>query len=142
MIGKGGFLRILEAFIAVTIIAGVLSFIYVNQVQKPNQNESMHQLLRIVLEDIQNDETLRGAVLGGDYKDSSQEASNNRKLIKDEIGKIIPEELEFDIKICDLNEICTLDNLIKKEIFSDAISVSSTLKEYNPKVIRIFIWEK
>ncbi len=129
--GKGGFLRILEAFISVMIIAGVLVFIYVNNVQKPSEQEAISQLERIILEEITSNSTLRNAVLNEDLT-----------TISNAINKFVPEEYKLEFKICEINEICKLDETIEKEIISKEITVSSTLTEYNPKVIRLFMWEK
>jgi len=141
MRGKGGFIRILEAFIAIIIIAGAMAFIYVNQVQRPNQEEAINELIRLTLEKISNDPTLRGAVLNGHFFYGS---GASRNLVENEIEKFIREDndLEFSFKICELNEICDLEERVSKEVFSQEITVSSTLDLYSPKVLRIFVWEK
>ena len=129
--GKKSFIRILEAFIAIMIISGVMAFIYVNQVQKPNEERAIRELERIILDEIANNQTLRQDVLDG-----------NLIKINNTISKFISNDFNYDFKICDLNELCKLDILIQKEVFSDEVTISSTLKEYKPKVLRIFIWEK
>jgi hypothetical protein len=150
MQGKGGFLRILEAFIAIAIIAGAMSFIYVSQIQGPDQEESANQLIRIVLEKISSETDLRNSVLGG-----------NVSGLKLEVDKFIPTsgELDYHFSICPLNEICKCDLMglenegfyeggvdcpEEGDIFSDEISVSVTLDQVGiePKVIRLFVWER
>ena len=129
--GKRGFIRILEAFIAIMIISGAMAFIYVNQVQKPNEAEAIRELERIILDEIANNQTLRQDVL-----------DSNLIKINNTISKFISNDFNYDFKICDLNELCKLDTFIEGEVFSDEVTVSSTLKDYGPKVLRIFIWEK
>ena len=140
--GKKGYIRIVEAFIAIILIASVLVFMYVNNVQKPNSEDAIHKLERAILEEISSNASLRNAVLNGDYKSSDQGAINNRTLINNTIKKYINNEFNFDFKICGINEACGIDSYVNKEVFSDEISVSSNLKEYKPKIIRLFIWEK
>ena len=148
MQGKGGFLRILEAFIAIAIIAGVMSFLYVSQIQGPNQEESMNQLIRIVLEKIGGERDLRNYVL-------NTEIGN----LEGEIDNLIPPsgELNYHFSICELDEICDCGSGVgggyeysedsncplEGDIFSDEISVSVTLEQevIDPKVIRLFVWE-
>ena len=144
MRGKGGFLRIVEAFIAIMIIAGVLSFIYVSQVQKPNKEESIRQIQQIILDRISSDPDLRTAVLEGDSNSQSPTAQTSRETLETEIGKFIPPDFEYEFKICPINEACGCENCnYEKEIFAEEISVSSTLDiGYDPKVIRIFMWER
>ena len=128
---KKGFIKILEAFVAILIITGVMVFVYVNQIQKPSLDDSINQLLRLILEDIANKPSLRQAVLSAD-----------NSTINNSIRGFIPSEYQYDFKICDLNKLCKTDAIIKKEIYSREITISSTLQDYNPKVLKIFIWEK
>ena len=148
MQGKGGFLRILEAFISIAIIAGAMSFLYINQIQTPDREAEIQQLIRIVLEKIQSDDELRKAVLG--------RTSQHIETLETEIIKFIPNEgeLEFHFSICEINEICScgagvsggedcptdIDDI---DVFSDEVSVSVTLEsnDVDPKVIRLFVWE-
>lgn len=131
MRGKKGFIRILEAFIAIMIIAGAMAFLYVDQVQGPNEEEAIRELQRIILDEITSDVMLRQDVLDG--------VNEN---INSTISKFVSNDFNYDFKICNLNEICKLDIIVEKEVFSDEVTVSSTLKDYGPKVLRIFIWEK
>ncbi len=140
--GKKGYIRIVEAFIAIILIASVLVFLYVNNVQKPNSEEAIHKLERAILEEISSNSSLRDAVLNGHYSLVDDDAKNNRTLINNAIIKYINNDFNFSFKICDLNEICGMEDYIEQEVFSDEISVSSNLEDYSPKIIRLFIWEK
>ena len=144
MRGKRGFLRILEAFIAILIIAGAMTFIYVKEIPGKNQREDILNLERIILETITNDAQLRQAVLNG--FGNTESAEGNRTLINSTIAKLVPQGYTFLFKICNLDEICGLDQrssfYTKNEIYSERSSVSSTLETYDPKKIRLFMWEK
>jgi hypothetical protein len=149
MRGKRGFLRILEAFVAIAIIAGVLSFLYVTQVQRPDQESARNELIRIILERIQSDNVLRGNVLTA----TSDPLNDNIINLESEISKLIPEgELDYHFSICPLNSVCGCGASIgggnncpsDETIFSDEVSISVTLESatLSPKVIRLFIWER
>jgi len=142
MRGKSGFLRIVEAFIAILIIAGVMGYVYVQRIQKPNEADSINQLEKIILSEIANNEDLRSAVLNGDSGLDIDDAKANRILINDTIKKSIPDEYEFDFKICDLIVVCELGIYTGKEVFANEVTISSTLEQYNPKKIRLFMWRK
>ena len=131
MRGKKGFIRILEAFIAILIISGAMAFFYVSQVQKPNQEEAIRDLERLILEDISNDLELRKAVLTEDIG-----------VIDLRIDEFVSNDYGYDFKICPINEICGFEGIADKEIFSDEVAISSTLTIYEPKVLKLFIWEK
>jgi len=132
MRGEKAFLRIVEAFIAIIIIASVMAFIYVRNIQKPSHEEYVNQLLRITLKEISNNPDLRTAVL-----------TNNKELLRQEIEIIIPNQYSFEFRICQLQDACGLETLPQdKEIFSNEISISSNLEQYYPRKIRIFVWIK
>tara|TARA_Y100000310_G_scaffold337552_2_gene424891 strand:- start:60 stop:461 length:402 start_codon:yes stop_codon:yes gene_type:complete len=132
MRGKKGFIRILEAFIAILIISGAMTFLYVSQVREPNAEESLHELQRIILEEISSNNTLREDVL-----------NENLDPINNTIKEFIPSEYLYDFKICNINEVCKLDVVVDKEVFSEEITVSSTLETFNTvKLVKLFMWEK
>jgi|SRR3989344_785049 len=150
MKNKRGFLRILEAFIAVALIAGVMSFLYVSQIQKSSQESTINDLIRIILEKISNEPVLRNAVLDG----NSNPSDPNVAIINTEIEKFTSAsgELDFHFSICEINEICSCGSGVSggstcpsdKDIYSDEVSVSVTLDSgsVDPKVLRLFVWEK
>jgi len=134
---KKGFLRILEAFIAIILIAGVLGFFYVNNAQKQNKNEVGQNLARIILEEIANDNNLRGIILADTAGTDAEIDLKISELIEKSGGGY-----KYSFKICELNEICIPDNLPKdKEIISGEISVSATLNEQKFKKITLSLWE-
>ena len=127
---KWGFLRILEAIIAITIIISVM-FIYFNK----SRNFPQHDLTiraRAILDEISKDNILRADVL------------NNQTVKLDDFIQIrIPEaHLTFEVKICEVNDVCGKSSYIRREIYSAERSISSILSSYSPKKLRLFIWEK
>ncbi|MEM3122415.1 MAG: hypothetical protein QXH60_03170 [Candidatus Pacearchaeota archaeon] len=137
MRNKRGFLRILEAFISIIIVLGVVVFLYVNQVQKPNQEEAINEIIDIIISHLSNEEELRKAILESD-----------EEKIENEIRKFIPEsgELDFRFRICDINEICDCieRECMMRNIYSREAVISVTLEseELKPKIFSIFLWEK
>ncbi|MFA5993142.1 MAG: hypothetical protein WC796_05540 [Candidatus Pacearchaeota archaeon] len=142
--GKKGIVRIIEVFIAIIIIASVAVFIYTAQVKKVDRSESVYRLETIILDRIASNDTLRNAVLKSDEPDPA--GIGNITLINNTIKDVVPSDYVFMFKICGLNQICGLEHTssyyTKKEIYAREISVSSTLSEYDPKKIRLFIWLK
>jgi hypothetical protein len=133
MRGKQGFIRILEAFIAIMIISAALAFVYINQFGNSDDEEAIRLLIRVILEDIERDPGLRNDILDGvPYNEVSSR-----------IDSLVPPEFEHDFEICDLNDVCISSEPPQgATVYSDAISVSSTLDQgFNPKVVRIFLWE-
>jgi len=130
MRNKKAWIRIAEAFIAITLIFSVFITLYSKQATKTDISDEVYSLQEALLKQIANDEGLRQNVLNND----------NASIIKFSEDKI-PKSFNYTIKICNLNEICSMDNY-KKEVFASETVISSTLTTYNPKVVKIFMWRK
>lgn len=136
--GKGGFfvenkkgwLRIVEAFISILIIASVLIIVASRQ-PKQDETENVHELQRAILKQVSSNETLRGNILQG-------KEDNTKKFIE----KKLPVYLNFSIRICEINEICGMRTYVAKEIYGDEILIASNLTQYSPKKLKFFVWEK
>ena len=134
MQNKNGWLRILEAFIAIILITSVLLVLYVQTINNPKKTEEVYRLQGTILEEIAFDPILRNAILKWD---------NN--TVEDFVSKRVPEEFEFGIKICDINKICELESYIGKEgsdVYSSERIISANLTDYKPRKLKIFMWQK
>jgi len=134
---KKAFWRILEAFIAVMIIASVLSFIYIRQTKKTSLDDEAQKLISLMLDEISSNSTLRQAVL--DDNEVSRQKVNNA------LAKLTPEGFSSTFQICGIDDICGITtSFTSNEVYSDEASISVTLDSsgFVPKKIRIFLWEK
>lgn len=136
---KSGFLRVLEAVIAILLVAGAVSIILVRNVNNEDNSEIITQIQQMVLEEISINPELRKAVLT---------EPPNLILLNSTISGLIPPEYSYEFKICTLEDICELPNsasyYTKGDIYADEVSVTSTLDilPLKPKRLRLFIWEK
>src|SRR3989344_3519261 len=135
MVGKRGWIRILESTIAVLLVSSVLVIVYSGQIGDIPTGMSVRNLEEKVLRDITYREDLRLAVLNEDVRvlDVFLEAS-------------IPNNYVFRLKVCDLDDSpsCKLDAVdvvatLKKNVIVDEIVVSSNLDLYSPKKVRLYI---
>src|SRR3989344_7574860 len=128
---KGGFLRVLEAVIAVLLVAGAVTIILVKNVQVDDNSETVKQIQQIILEEISTNPELRTAVL--------RESQGDITLLNTTIKNLMPPEYSYEFKICSLDEICALPNspsyYTKGDIYADEVSVAATLDipPTNPK---------
>jgi len=139
---KRGWMRILEATVAVMIVSGVLVVVYSRQVDRGMEPaDYFYNLQRQILMDVSSNSLLRLAVLNGDIG-----------VIEGFVGERIPEAFGYSAKICDLGDICQLDSTIYKEtldkdIFVEEVVISSDLgggsggEVYDPKKLILFVWE-
>ena len=129
---KGGFLRLIESIIAVTIVITVM-FIYFNK-SKEIKEPDISERARAILEEVAKNNTLRYEIL-------NSQTSNLNNFIR---AKIPESYLDFEIKICILTDACGKSSYTPGNIYSAERTISSTLtiSPNNAKKVRLFIWEK
>jgi hypothetical protein len=132
VMNKKGWLRIMEAFLAVMIIVGAIAIIYTNQRGESGESAYIKDLQNQIIQDISQNEDLRNAIL-----------SNDASPLNEFINKSIPASLNFTIKICAIDAVCALETtaeLVKKDIYAQERVISGSLSVYNPKRFRLFVW--
>lgn len=131
---KQGFLRILEASIAILIVISVLFFAY-NRSSTNNAEDYSVKILEI-LEEIAKNPSLRTYVL-------EYESGEIHPEINSFVSERIPQNfLNFEVKICEIESACGLSSFVDGEVYSAERTISSNLEIYSPRKIRIFIWAK
>ncbi len=150
MRGKRGWVRILEATIAVLIVSGTMMAIYLQQPVDGRENmaDYAYSFQMQVLGDIVSDSSLRFYVLSID-DDSSGSESYER--LDEFVGESIPGTFGYLIRVCDPVEICKMhpDIFVEtrdKDVFVEEVVISSELRDgtsaiYSPKKVRLFFWE-
>ena len=140
---RRGWIRILEAVISIMIISSVLLIVYSRQAQAPDISERVYTLQREILADISLDSGLRTLALAGEEVELSE-----YELSEYARGKI-PPAFDFYLRVCELEDIgtCKLrdDEMVRKtkdkDVFVEEIILSSELETYDPKKVRLFVWE-
>jgi len=135
MVNKKGWLRIAEAFIAIVIIAGVLLFVFTKNINKPSMEEQIYNIEKEILEGIADNAELRERVLNMEEREIEIFISEN-----------LPSNLGFYVRVCEIDNVCGLPNpaetYTNKAIYSKERIITSTLTEFEPKKIKLFVWEK
>ena len=128
---KRGFLRIVEASIAIVIIIGVL-FVFFNRQQVISSELDLSEKARDILEEVSKDTALRDAVL------------NNDTVIIDAFisSKIVENYLVYEFRLCDIGVTCGKLTFTEGDVFSAERSISSTITNLGPRKIRLFIWAR
>jgi hypothetical protein len=129
---KKAWIRIVEAFFAILLILTVVITIQTNNLRRNDYTREIYEIQTNILNIISNDLSLRRLVL-------DENASEISSWI-DSRGKI-PNSFEYQVKICDLTEICNPDTYMNEMYVSERV-ISSTLEEYNPKIVKLFMWRK
>ena len=129
---KRGIMRIIEASVAILIVASVLFVTYNKNVVEsiPDYSENA----RDILEELANDISMRKDVL-----DDLQDFEDFEDFIQ---GKL-PSHLTFEVKVCEVNAVCGQSSY-EGNVFSAEriISTNFDSDSFEPKKIRLFLWEK
>lgn len=140
---KRGWLRILEATIAVMIVSGAMIAVYSERSGQSqiSMTDFFGSLQNQILDDIASDVDLRMAVLNEDYDTLNSFAGEN-----------IPAEFGYLLLLCDVDVPCKMDddtflNTMDKDIFVEDVIISSEVGDgsnpvYSPKRVKLFVWEK
>lgn len=132
---KKGFLRILEAIIAVLIILSTLLFVVVrNNADTATANDVCLQS-NSILEEIGKNNTLRENVLNSD-----EEAIKN--FLKKRIDNPL---IGYKVRICGVDDLCSLNQggLDDVEICASERLITTTpgRTEFQPKKLKIFLFK-
>lgn len=149
--GKRAFLRIIEAFVAILVITGVLLFLYIGNVPKVNEEEVVYPIIRVSLKEITTSAELRIAVLSFDVENGVLDDSDeNYSVVNASFARTIPADYGYYFNICNITSACGINDnslvagLAEQNVFSDYIVVFSTpgSPASDPKKLRLFVWEK
>ncbi len=151
---KKAWIRIVEAFVAVLLIAGVL-LIVINKgyIGREDHSEKIYAAELSVLREIQTNDIFRGYILKANRTNSNPlpinwkdftNASPHEGLedIKNKIINRIPNYLDCEAKICAINETCILIKDFEKEIYARSIAMIANLGVFNPRQLKLFCWIK
>lgn len=133
---KRGWLKIVEAFIAILLIMGVLLMIYSTNKPK-SEGLEIQKMVDYILREIGNDESLRNDILNYDIGTSIGFPNSIINFVRARL----PDFIEFEVKICAVDDVCGLEEY-KKEVYAKERIVSANLEIYSPRKLKIFVWEK
>ena len=147
---KRGWIRIVEAFVAVLLVAGMILFLFNRgYIGKSDISEKVDNEQKVILREIALDQGLRQAILSESVPIGTQSNDNNNlfpNTVLNKINERKPDFLECITKICALDEICTLSSIPQeiqdKDIYARSIAITATVNIYNPRQLKMFCWVK
>lgn len=137
---KKGFLRIVEAVIAMMLILGVL--IFVSSSRMTNVESKLSKQIPPMLEEISKDNDLREGIVRTE-KDKLNEKEEYLKssFLKE---RITNPSIGYGVELCEpIDNLCPIEQFpidAKGEVFAEEGVISSVLPQYSPKKVKIFLW--
>jgi len=153
MRGKRGWVRILEATIAVMIVAGVMLTTYSGpSAEDISVGDYIKGVQSEILSDLVLSPSLRLVVLRVVDDDLSDE---NFRVVNDYVASEVPEGYGYLLRICDLDSsydfckmesdayVATIDKdvYVEEEIVAAEIGAGEGEEVYDPKKVKVYFWE-
>ncbi len=137
---KRGMWRVIEAVIAILILAGGLLAIASKQIS--NEGRDLIKDIGPVLEEIAKDSVIREDVIEG-----NKDEEIKTKIIDKLKERTASGGLGYKVIICGYDEgDCLTDKTevpVGVRVYSDERLISATKSQgFNPKVIKVYVWEK
>ena len=152
---KRGWIRILEATIAVLIVSGAMIAVYSDQSVREDISFSdyAHNLQSQVLADIVLDSDLRLNVLSVEEDDS---LDSNYVVLNDFVNESIPDSFGYLLRVCKFGDdldFCKMDNetfvaSMESDVFVEEVIISAEIGSgggdeiYFPKKVKLFFWQR
>jgi len=148
---KRGFIRILEAFISILLITGVI-LVVINKgyLRTSNITSEVYDVEVSILREIELDENLREIILkvphtslpvNWDDTDSPLGTQFPPEITKKILDRA-PEYLNCISNICELDSICGMETYVEEDVYVQSVAIAANPKIYQPKQLKLFCWVK
>lgn len=138
---KKAWIKIVEAFTAIMLVAGVL-LIVINQgyVKEQDISSQVYDVEVAILREIQLDENIRTEILS--TSDSIEITETTSPLTWNKIEERMPDYLECRAKICEIGNNCEILELPDQDIYVQTVAITAILEVYDPKQLKLACWSK
>ena len=130
---KHGWMRIIEAFIAIILIMTVMVVVIQRQRIGLNSVEEIQIKQRNIINLIARDDALRSEIL------SWTATQTNEKL-----KYLVPTGYNYSIELCNYNQMCSLNFTVPTAVFTEETIIISNLTYYIPNSgvkLKLFFWK-
>ncbi len=143
---KNAWLRIVESFTTILLIATVLLLILnKTSLSESEKAEQISDRAYAILREVQLNNTLRASVVNVDVTGKiiwgNFNETNGLSLLKEMITDRVPKQLICEAQLCELSDECVLETNVDGSIFTRSALLSATNEMYNPKRLKLFCWE-
>ncbi len=143
MMNNKGWIKIVEAFVAILLVAGVL-LIVINQgyIKEKDISSQVYDVEIAILREIQLNDAIRNEIL--DVTPPIKVTEENVTKTWNKINGRIPNYLECESKICYMEETCDLEEYPEKDVYAQTIAITTTLEtlpgEEEYRQLKLFCW--
>jgi len=144
MNNKKGWIEIVEAFVSILLVVGVLLFVIGRgYIGKEDISDEVYKIEVAILREIENNDTMREDILEAEPIPVKWEEGNFPISVKNKIIERTPTYLNCSARICDINDLCSLEEEKEGDIYAQPVIISVTL-EQTPlyRKLNLFCWKK
>lgn len=140
---KKGWVEIIEAFIAILLIVGVLLIVISRNSSSSNQDIStrVYNSEITIIRAIELNDSLRDKVVKSpvpvEWDNESFPAD-----VKSKITALTPSYLTCVAKICSTSDSCFLSSYSQQNVYSQSSLISGTQLTFTPRKLNLFCWAK
>ncbi|MBN2880424.1 hypothetical protein JXM83_00055 [Candidatus Woesearchaeota archaeon] len=135
---KKGWIKIIEAFIALSLFTGMILLIVQNEPFKTYGRDHIENREIEILNAIQVNDTLRTDVLSVTNFELSSNDTAFPESLRNFISSNSYSNVECFLKVCEISQSCILDGIIHEEIYAKDVIITSSTDFYSPKKLKIF----
>ena len=145
---KRGWIRIFEALVAIILIAGIVLIVLEGDDSTRNDSSSRaYNAMVSILREIELNSSLRSEIVSIPVSSLPVEWLNFNFSAPGTMTKITektPGYLECVGKICETRDACLLPQSQSqgKTVYAESVVISSTIQTYNPRLLKLFCWNK
>jgi hypothetical protein len=133
-----------EAFVAIMLVAGVLLILLSRgSIEKADISDKVYKAQLSILREIQTNTSLRADIVNApeplpiEWNSLSFPASVKAKILER-----TPNYLNCTGKICYMNQTCSLGQGMNKDIYSQSVTITSTLEAIDFRKLNLFCWTR
>jgi len=134
MKNKHGWIRIVEALVAILLIIGFVLLIIEGSSVKKDVSSRIYLTENAILTEIQLNSTFRDYILDVSVP---LEFENFEQDLKNHITNRLPEYLECDAKICAASNVC-INEILEEDVYVRSLMIAGDADVYNPKQLKLF----
>lgn len=145
MRNKRGWIKIVEAFISILLVTGVL-LVIINRgyIGKSEISSRVYDAEVSILREIELNDDLRREILEIDEKEISFPLSSTDKnfplSVTNKINERVPNYLTCEAQICELDKVCVLDKYIDRDVYVQSVAIAANLENYKPRQLKLFCY--
>ncbi len=141
---RRGWIQIVEAFVAVLLVVGVV-LIVLNKgyLERTDISERVYEAELSILREVQTNDSLRTKILSAaEPMPVPWEDARFPAEVKDKIIARTPNYLDCIGRICNMTQICVISEEKGKDIYSQSVTITSTLQTLSYRKLNLFCWTK